>query len=80
MDEHDLTPFDIVMAASDRVMAKHQARIETEEEKKYAYPRWYRKLRLMPIGRWGAIWLWLNDDYENCYKKKYTVKMTMSGK
>lgn len=74
MDEHDLTPFDIVMAASDRVTAEHQARIEAEEEKKYAYPRWYRKFRLMPIGRWGAILLWYKDDFENCYLKTYTLK------
>lgn len=72
MDEHELTPFDIVMAAADRATAEHQARIDRENEKQYAYGKMWRQLRLPPLFSWRALNLWLNfkyDNFQTCYLK-----------
>tara|TARA_A200000159_G_scaffold99712_1_gene92538 strand:+ start:5903 stop:6127 length:225 start_codon:yes stop_codon:yes gene_type:complete len=69
MDE-ELTPFDIVMAVSERATAEHQARIERAEEKKYAYGKLWRRFKLPPLFSWPAMFIWGRDDYENCYLKR----------
>ena len=68
MDE-ELTPFDIVMAVSDRATAEHQTRIERTEERRYAYGKTWRRFKLPPLLSWPAMLIWGRNDFENCYLK-----------
>lgn len=67
MDDYDLTPFDIVLAACDRATERENARIERETEKKMSYPKWWRRLHLPPLFSWPAMFIWGRNDFNNCY-------------
>jgi hypothetical protein len=65
----ELTPFDVVMEASERAIEQVNQRLNDEHEAQFCYAQWYRNLYLPAFKSWSQLARWFIGDFVNCYKQ-----------